>query len=820
MIEFRVLGGVDLHDAEGHELRAVLSQPKRLALLSYLAVATPRRFHRRDTLLGLFWPELDASHGRGALNRAVHFLRQALGRDVLLSRGDEELGLAFDRLRCDAVDFADALSRGEPAEALEHYRGDLLLGFFLSEEREFEQWLESERACLRRCAADAAWRVAAHAVQPADAIRAGRRAMELSVDDEAALRRYLVLLDRAGDKAGALRAYADFCQRLREEFGSEPAPETVALAETVRRRADSHPPPPAPPSVTEPAAIVISQAALSPAARPARSSPTRRAAMIAGAAGAVVLATIAALQLGDENHSWSEGGVLPEAAPRAVAVLPFQNLSSDPDNAYLGDAIANEILTALGKVDDLTVIGRASTLRHGDYGASSREIARLTGASALVMGSVQRQGNRIRISASLVDAGNERQLWAETYDREVADVFAVQAEIAEQIARALHGRISPDVRSRMAAGGTRSPEAYDLYLRGAERFRAVPESNEMPMRLLRQAVALDPNFASAWATLAFVYWIKARQGDGNQWGDSADAAARRAIAIDPNLGAGHAALALRYMYEGRRGEALPYLQRAIELDPGSPSVVNAIQSLHYQKGELDQAQLYTRRLIAMDPLNPVWYTYSAANLVALGDTANAFRAIEVYTSRFSDRWVAHAVAARWYLLLGDSARAGPALSLARALDPGEDPYTGEYIGQALLLWRRYEEARPYLERGTRAQGRNGARIGLAAVYLETGETARADSLLRAVEQTTRTRLAQGRDDFLPAVELGQVYALRGASGEAVRALELGVERGWRDVEELRRSPVFDRLRSDASFRRLLRRLETTNAGMRARATVR
>src|SRR4030095_4611119 len=155
MIRLRTLGTLDLTQSDGPELRAVLSQPRRMALLVYLAVATPRRFHRRDHLVTLFWPEDDIERARASLNRAIYFLRRELGDGVVLSRGAEELGLNFERLWCDAAAFDDALDRLELTVALELYRGDLLPGFFASRAEGFERWLETTRSHVRERAAAA-----------------------------------------------------------------------------------------------------------------------------------------------------------------------------------------------------------------------------------------------------------------------------------------------------------------------------------------------------------------------------------------------------------------------------------------------------------------------------------------------------------------------------------------------------------------------------------------------------------------------------------------------------------------------------------------
>ncbi|MGH7553304.1 MAG: AfsR/SARP family transcriptional regulator, partial [Longimicrobiales bacterium] len=161
MIRLRTFGTLDLRNSEGSELRAVLAQTRRLALLVYLAVASPRGFHRRDKLLALFWPDQATDRARAALSRAIYFLRRELGHEVLLSRSDEEIGLNPERFWCDASAFEDALENQHFRQALELYRGDILPGFFASEAAGFEEWLEQERARLKERASVAAWMLAA-----------------------------------------------------------------------------------------------------------------------------------------------------------------------------------------------------------------------------------------------------------------------------------------------------------------------------------------------------------------------------------------------------------------------------------------------------------------------------------------------------------------------------------------------------------------------------------------------------------------------------------------------------------------------------------
>ncbi len=243
MIRLLTLGTLDLRGADGLTLAAVLSQPKRFFLLAYLVLATPRGFQRRDLVLASFWPELDDERARHSLRQSLYVLRRALGKGVVLARGDEELSVDAKALWCDAVAFERALDEGRLAEALELYGGDLFAGFHVSDVApELEQWLESERVRLRQRAFTAARELAREAEaaeNPRDAASWMRRALTLSTHDEETLRDLLVLLDRLGDRVAALRVYADFARRLTQELEVEPSAETRALAAGLRARAES-----------------------------------------------------------------------------------------------------------------------------------------------------------------------------------------------------------------------------------------------------------------------------------------------------------------------------------------------------------------------------------------------------------------------------------------------------------------------------------------------------------------------------------------------------------------------------------------------------
>jgi predicted ATPase/DNA-binding SARP family transcriptional activator len=238
VITLQALGPIELRAADGRSLRSVISQEKRLALLTYLAVGQPDGFRRRDRLLGLFWADSDESHARNSLNQALFQLRRSLGEDVVVSRGADEVGIDADRFWCDAAAFSTCLKAGELAKAVELYRGELLEGLgAIPEAAEWEHWLEAERASLHRGFVDALRSLARAREAAGDIVGAAplwrRLTVEAPLDAVAALG-WMRVLASEGDRAGALEHGRQFEARIREELGADPDPEVASFAERLR----------------------------------------------------------------------------------------------------------------------------------------------------------------------------------------------------------------------------------------------------------------------------------------------------------------------------------------------------------------------------------------------------------------------------------------------------------------------------------------------------------------------------------------------------------------------------------------------------------
>lgn len=236
MIELRLLGSLNLV-RDCVSCGALIAQPKRFALLCYLALAPGAGFRRRDSLVAMFWPELGEAHARAALRQAIHVIRRCLGEAALVARGIEEIAVDRTAVWCDAIAFETYLAAGETEKAMALYEGPLLDGFFISDAPAFEEWVEVARSRLANSAARAAWSLSTLAEDAGDYTGAAawaRHAYAFAPDDEAALRRLLGALVRTGDRCGAVREYERFARRLQREYGILPSRETEGMIRQVR----------------------------------------------------------------------------------------------------------------------------------------------------------------------------------------------------------------------------------------------------------------------------------------------------------------------------------------------------------------------------------------------------------------------------------------------------------------------------------------------------------------------------------------------------------------------------------------------------------
>jgi len=303
----------------------------------------------------------------------------------------------------------------------------------------------------------------------------------------------------------------------------------------------------------------------------------------------------------------------------SVAVLPFQNLSLDPENAFFAEGIHEEVLNQLAKLSNLRVISRTSVVRFQDSDLSIPEIAGQLNVRTVLEGSVRYANKRVRIAAQLIDASTDEHLWSEIYERDMADIFAIQADIAMNIANALAAEFSPEEQANIEAVATDSTEAYELYLAALAAQRG---SLERRLDLVDRALELDPEFAQAWAFKALQHLnqlLVTPESDVPAVRARAEQAAQRAITFDPGLAAAHEMLARAAAWRRDWSTAEREIRQAVAIDPDNVGYTLFLLAV----GKIDEAGPHLERARASDPLNPNVTVFLAGQHLITGDTAVA-----------------------------------------------------------------------------------------------------------------------------------------------------------------------------------------------------
>lgn len=299
----------------------------------------------------------------------------------------------------------------------------------------------------------------------------------------------------------------------------------------------------------------------------------------------------------------------PASDLRSVAVLPFATRSADAGDQYFSEGMHDDLLTQLSKIDSLTVISRTSVMQYAETTKPIPLIAEELGVATILEGGIQRAGDRVRVNVQLIEASTDRHLWAETYDEELtaANVFAIQSDLAKQIAAALRATLSPEVEARIEARPTENTEALELYSRARYLILSAGRKGEMQRarELLEQAVELDPEYAAAWATLGSLYLgLKSLAGmPVDEATRLADAAIDRALALEPDLAAGYSARSLFLTDQLRYEEAEDAALKALELNPGSSEDHRRYARLLLQLDRHDESVEQARRAVELDPLS-------------------------------------------------------------------------------------------------------------------------------------------------------------------------------------------------------------------------
>ena len=487
-----------------------------------------------------------------------------------------------------------------------------------------------------------------------------------------------------------------------------------------------------------------------------------------------------------ENTPRQSKAAISAIPQKSIAVLPFENLSRDPDNAYFVDGIQDEILTRLSKISALKVISRTSTMRYASHPPNLREIAQQLGVANILEGSVQRAEGAMRVNVQLIEAETDSHLWAETYDRDIKNIFSVESEIAQNVADALRAQLLPAETARIANVSTKNPEAYDLFLK-AEYFanqiysataKDPAETARNAAGLYEKAVGVDPNFALAYARLSYLkarlYWYNTDPSP--QTIDAARKAAERALELQPELPEAH--LSMGYVhYWGRRDydAALAEFDKARKTLPNSANVLTAIAFVHRRQGKMEQGLDELQRSAVLSPRDNLLAREVGSTLVYLRRYAEANSAYDRPLALVPDDFETQVARVQMLQTSGDFDGASKALATIPAdVDPAGSISFARW--QLALVRRQPDAALAALEHAPAwllnswPNTREPVALLRAQALVQKGEVTSARAAFLEAQKALEGLLDNPRAEAAAQSDLALVYA---GMGQKDAALESG-----------------------------------------------
>jgi TolB-like protein/DNA-binding winged helix-turn-helix (wHTH) protein/Flp pilus assembly protein TadD len=499
-------------------------------------------------------------------------------------------------------------------------------------------------------------------------------------------------------------------------------------------------------------------------------TPWRRTATTAVVLGAAVLAVVAALLAfnvgGWRSRVWGNAGGPPI---RSLAVLPLSNLSGDPQQDYFADGMTDALITDLAKIRGLRVISRTSVMQFKDVKKPLPEVARTLGVDGILEGSVQRSAGRVRITAQLIRAPTDTHLWSESYERDARDVLALQAEIAQAVAREIKVTLTPEESTHLSRARPVNPEAYELYLKGRYEWNKRSEEGlKKGVDYFQQAINLDPTYALAYSGVADSYIMLGAHGflAGAEVYPKAKAPALRALELDETLVEAHVSLAfVLFNYDRDHEAAIKEFEAAIKLNPNYATAhAWYADSLAFMGGG-EEAVRESEQARRLDPLSP---------------SINANVVYVLFLGRQYDRAIFEA-------------------RKALELEPN-DPWAYSFLARAYLQKGMYKEALAQFQKRLSLQPTfPKASADLALAYAAAGKREEALKILGKLKQ-------QSKREYVSPYVMARAYVGLGQKEEALAWLQKGLEVYDGDMHQLKVDPALDPLRSDPRFQDLLHRM--------------
>jgi TolB-like protein/tRNA A-37 threonylcarbamoyl transferase component Bud32/Flp pilus assembly protein TadD len=505
----------------------------------------------------------------------------------------------------------------------------------------------------------------------------------------------------------------------------------------------------------------------------------------------------------------------PPAAPskRSIAVLPFESIGGPREDETFSSGITEDITTQLSKISELDVRSQTSAMKYKKSALGIKEIGRELNAVYILDGSVRRAGGTVRITTRLIDTATDKNIWADTFDRDLKEIFAIQSDIAQKIAAALKAKLTPAEKERIEKKPTQDIRAYEYYLKGREYYsRYKKEDNEQAIELFKKALELDPDYALAHAGLSDAYFQRVIRFGFPEWYDRAVEEAQKAISLDPNLAEGYKALGNAYgVVKGWWRKAGEAYQKAVEVNPASAIACGALSDFYIRIAEYDKAFSLAKKAIALNPASGFNHSYLGRIFIDLDDPVRAEEWYKKSLELQPDLDVAHAGLIDLYLGLGEYNKAlEQSQTYLSKVPSNPSAWMIEYAALAEFFSGHYEKAQEYYQKIGEPP------VELGYIYWKTGRKDEAKKLFQENLDWLQKRIEQGDDSIDTRFSMAAIYAVQGNKDEALKWLQKAVDAGWRYYNFASRYPLLENIRDDERFKRIIDEIKAKVAEMRRR----
>jgi eukaryotic-like serine/threonine-protein kinase len=453
-------------------------------------------------------------------------------------------------------------------------------------------------------------------------------------------------------------------------------------------------------------------------------------------------------------------------------------------------------------------------MQYKNTSKSLKEIGNELNVSTVLEGSVRKEGNHLRIVGQLIDAKTDEHIWAESYDRELKDVFEIQSDVAQKIAYALKAKLSPTQKAQMAKQPTNNITAYDYYLKGRGYYlRYRKQDNENAIELFQKAIALDPNYALAYSALCEAQMRRPWYGFSESTAvDQAVQACNRAITIDPNFAEAYNAMQKVYGYHGWFQKSCETLKKAVELNPNYVPALTNLGVSYLNQGKPDQALPWLKKSIVLDPVMAFPYASMGETYFALDDIPLAEQYLNKSLELQPDFVYPHQDFVEIYLAQGKNQLAREQAQKALSIDP-ESNESLAYAGSVELSSGNYEKAKAYLEKSLTP----GWKVQLGFALWKLGQKDEAEKLFQKILQSGQDRVSRGDESWTLRYGIAAFHAIHDNKPEAYRWLQQAIDAGAIYYRLMSRDPLLENLHGDAQFQKMMAQVKVRVDEMRRRA---